>query len=163
MWKKILFLAACSFLIFNANVSAEPVNISEDNLETFLGKSNAILKAGDSNSSLDIPADFAAGFDGENIFYDKTLPLTINYGVKNDKIFFVMLSAEKFDADMKKYFDGLSIIFLKTFGLTDEEIKGLLNKKIEMTWQREGFISRLNKKIVVRFVSTNLIIFAENK
>lgn len=168
MWKKIFF-AAWIFFISAANVSAESVNISEDSLQTFVGKCNAILKAGDPNSFLDIPAAPVAEIGGINNFVDKSIatenktPLSVTYGVKNDKISFVMLTAEKYDEDVKKYFDGLSIIFFKTLGLTDEEAKGLLNEKIETTWQKEGFISRLNKKFVVRFVSTNLIIFAEDK
>lgn len=169
MCKKILFFMAGILFIFTANVSAEPVNISEDNLEIFVGKCNAILRAGDPNSSLDVPAEFVTSFDGINNFSDRSvkiednLPITITYGVKNDKIFSVMLSAEKYDETAKKYFDGLSIIFLKSLGLTDDEVKGLLNEKIETTWQKEGFVSRFDKKIVVRFLATNLIIFAENK
>lgn len=168
MWKKIFF-AAWIFFISAANVSAESVNISEDNLQTFLGKCNAILRAGDPNSFLDVPATSDGEIGGINNFVDKSIvlenksPLSITYGVKNDKISFVMLTSEKFDENTKKYFDGLSMIFFKTLGLTDDEAKSLLNEKIETTWQREGFISRLNKKFVVRFVSANLIIFAENK
>ena len=161
MWKKILFFMTGIFFIFSANVSAESMNISEDNLQTFVGKCNAILRAGDPNSSLDIPAESVEGFDGVNNFIDNSLPITITYGVKNDKIFSVMLSAEKYDENTKKYFDGLSIIFLKTLGLTDDEVKSFLSEKIETTWQRDGFISRLNKKFVVRFLANNQIIFAE--
>lgn len=167
MWKKIFF-ALCLFFISTANVSAAPVSISEDNLKTFVEKSSAVLKAGDPNSFLDMPVELNE-FEGIKNFIDKSIktedgtPIEITYTVKDDKVFAVVIGSDKYDENIKNYFDGLSIVFLKSLGLTDEEIKGLLNEKIEITWQKEGFISRLNKKFIVRFVSTAMIIIAEDK
>ena len=168
MLRKILFFMAGIFFVFSANVSAAPVNVSDDNVQTFMEKCNTALKAGDQNSFLDMPS-LSSELYGLKNYVDKSIktesnvPIRITYSVKDDKIFSVLLDAGKYDDEVKNYFDGLSILFLKSLGLTDDESKNLLNEKNEMTWQREGFISRLNKKIVVRFVSRSLIIFAEDK
>lgn len=168
---RIFFMSifiACIFFISSATVHAEFVNISDDNLETFMTKCNSILKTGDSNSFLDTPTFLNTESEVLNNYVDKTLktenniPITITYTLKDNKVYAIMLEADKFDENVKTYYEGLSIIFLKSLGMTDTEAKSLLNDKNETSWQREGFISRMNKKYIVSFYSPTLLIIAEN-
>lgn len=161
--KKFL-LTALAILFFMPKIFAAPANISEDNLDNFIEKCNAIIKENNPDAYFDKPT-FANTESGDfQNFVDKSIsPLTVTYTLKNDKIFAVMLEADKFDNNIKNYFDGLSIIYLKASGLTDTEAKSLLNNKIENSWQREGFISSVNKKYIVSFYSPILLIIAEDK
>lgn len=161
--KKFL-LTALAILFFMPKIFAAPANISEDNLDNFIEKCNAIIKENNPDAYFDKPT-FANTESGDlKNFVDKSIsPLTITYTLKDDKIFAVMLEADKFDNNIKNYFDGLSIIYLKASGLTDTEAKNLLNNKIENSWQREGFISSVNKKYIVSFYSPILLIIAEDK
>ena len=161
--KKIL-LTALAIIFFMPKIFAAPANISDDNLESFIAKCNAIIKENNPDAFFDMPT-FANSESGDlKNFVDKTVsPLTITYTLKDDKIFAVMLESDKFDDNIKKYFDGLSMIYLKASGLTDTESKSLLNDKIENSWQRENFISSVNKKIIVSFYSPILLIIAEDK
>lgn len=161
--KKFL-LTALAILFFMPKIFAAPANISEDNLDNFIEKCNAIIKENNPDAYFDKPTfENTESGDLKN-FVDKSIsPLTITYTLKDDKIFAVMLEADKFDNNIKNYFDGLSIIYLKASGLTDTEAKSLLNNKIENSWQREGFISSVNKKYIVSFYSPILLIIAEDK
>lgn len=161
--KKIL-LTVLAIIFFMPKIFAAPVNISDDSLDNFIEKCNTIIKKNNPDAFFDKPT-FANTESGDlKNFVDKSIsPLTITYTLKDDKIFAVMLEADKFDGNIKSYFDGLSLIYLQASGLTDAEAKGLLNDKTENYWQREGFISRMNKKYIVSFYSPILLIIAEDK
>ena len=160
---RLIFFAALIFC-FNVNCSAAVVGISNDDLTGFMEKCNNELKASDPNASLDTPkpADtFKRYTDTLQIAEDTAVKIT--YTARNDKIFSIRLDANKFDDNVKGCFEGLNIIFLKALGLTDSEAKALSGNSDESEWQCEGYITRLQKRFIVKAKSSTLTITADDK
>jgi len=161
---KVLICAAMIFSFSSDSVSAAIADISEDNISVFMTKCNQELKKGDPNNSLDTP-------ELQNTYkiYEETLQVTENIKAKficrtrDDKVYTIRLKTETFNDEVKNFYEGMSIIFLKALGLTDEDSRELASSKGQNAWQNEKFIPALNKTFKVKVADSELVIFASDK
>ena len=159
-----IFLCAALIFSFSGNCSAARTVISDSDIANFMESCNRELKANDPNSSLDVPKlaeTFKSYADTMKIAED--LAVRIVYTTKNDKLYMIRLDANKYDENVKSVFEGMNIIFLKALGLTDDEAKALTNTGDEKEWQCEGYISRLQKRYLVKAKDSSLTITATDK
>jgi|GEM_PF-3124120 len=162
-----IFLALALLINFSATCSAQAVGISEDGLETFLSKCNQIIKAGDPDSQLDMPTKI--NLENQNlVYYADTLQLDANtfakitYALQNNKVYAIKLETNNYNDDVKNFFEGMSIIFLKASGLSDVEAENLSDGKGKTDWQNSGAVSRLKKFFTVKVQSSALTIMASD-
>ena len=161
---KVLVCAAMIFSFSSCNVSAAISDVSEDNILTFMTKCNQELKKGDPNNSLDTPA-----LQNTYKIYEDTLQVTENIQAKficrtrDDKVYTIRLKTETFNDEVKNFYEGMSIIFLKALGLTDEDSRELAKSNDTTAWQNEKFIPALNKTFKVKVADSELVIFASDK
>ena len=159
-----IFLCAALIFSFSGNCSAARTVISDSDIANFMESCNRELKANDPNSSLDTPKlaeTFKSYADTMKIAED--LAVRIVYTTKNDKLYMIRLDANEYDENVKSVFEGMNIIFLKALGLTDDEAKALTNTGDEKEWQCEGYISRLQKRYLVKAKDSSLTITATDK
>ena len=162
---KLIKIFFCAAVIFSATFSSASAftNISNDNVETFIGNCNTQLQAADPNSKLDVPtASSVFKTYSDTLQISENLQVKATYTLRDDKLFSIRLKADNYTSEVKELFEGMSIIFLKAIGLTEDEAKGLVSSGDESEWKREGFISRMNKKIVVTVKNSTLLIFADD-
>lgn len=150
-----IFMVVALIISFGAKCSAESVGISEDNLEIFLSKCNQILKVADAESQLDIPnwvnsSDANFSYSLDNIAVDEKTSVQITYALKDDKVFAIRLFANGRGENVQNFFEGMSIIFLEASGLSELEAQNLSDGAGQTEWQNTGFVTKLNKRFVVR-------------
>ena len=156
-----IFLCAALIFSFSGNCSAARTVISDSDIANFMESCNRELKANDPNSSLDVPKlaeTFKSYADTMKIAED--LAVRIVYTTKNDKLYMIRLDANKYDENVKSVFEGMNIVYLKALGLTEDEAKGLTNSGTETEWQKDGLVTRLNKKFIVSMKNSTLTITA---
>ncbi len=166
--KKFFKMFLCAAMIFSfssANVSAAVIDISDDNILSFISKCNRELKKNDPNNNLDTPA-LSETFR----IYTETLKVNENFQVKflyttkDDKVCSIRLEPDKYDSEVKDFFEGMSIVYLKALGLTDEEIRKPTKESGDKTeWRKEYFVPTLNKRFIVFLKNSKLTIVASDK
>ena len=156
-----IFLGAAFIFSFGAMCSAATVGISNDGLETFMEKCNVALKTNDAEGSLDTPKLFATyKYYTDTLQISDTQQIKVIYTVRDDKIYSIKLTADNYDDTVKSVFEGMNIVYLKALGLTEDEAKGLTNSGTETEWQKDGLVTRLNKKFIVSMKNSTLTITA---
>ena len=148
---KIFFFAAIIFSLASANVSAAPdiSEKSEDNLLSFMTKVNKELKANNPDDSLDTPAfKYAMKYYEDVLQVDENLKIKLTYAAKDEKIYSVRMNVENFDDSAKTFFEGMNIVFLKAFGLSEEDSRELAKFEENKTdWRHEKFVETLKQLI----------------
>ena len=161
---KFLKIFFCASIIFSASIcSASTVQMSEDNISSFLLKCNEELKKNNPSDNLDTPTLSETFRRYEDKFQiDENVSVKCTYTTKDDKIFFIKLEADKFDDNVKNFFEGMNMIFLKSLGLSEDDAKSLAKIADKTEWRNEKFIETLNKKFIVQFKKNSVTIVASN-
>ena len=159
---KIFICAAMLFSFASANVSAAPaVEMSSDNIRDFMFKVNQELKKNDPNNSLDTPAEKEKFFYYEDVVQlDESLSVKFVYVTKNDKMYFIRVKPSKLDDNAKTFLEGMTIVYFKAMGVSEETAKKLSKFGEGDEWQNEEIVSELNKKFAVKFKNSEIIIKA---
>ena len=155
---KVFICAAMIFSFSSANVSAA-VYMSDDDIPAFIAKCNQELKQADPNNNLDAPK-----ISNVRKTYTETstiaegIEVTVTYTTINDKMFGIEMKTakDKYNDNVKAFFEGMGIVYLKALGLSESDARELIDTK------SEKFISSLNKNFVVKAEEAVLKIFATN-
>ena len=158
---KIFF---CATIIFSASIcSAATVEMSEDDISNFLLKCNQELKKNSPEDNLDAPSLKETFRRYEDDFQlDENISVKCTYTTKDDKIYSIRMEANKIDDNVKTFFEGMNIIFLKSLGLSDEDARELAKISDSNGGRNEKFIETLNKKFIVQFKHSAVTIIASN-
>ena len=149
---KVFICVAMIFSFSSANVSAA-VYMSDDDIPAFIAKCNQELKQADPNNNLDAPkiSSVRKTYTETSTIADG-IEVTVTYTTIND----MKTAKDKYNDNVKAFFEGMGIVYLKALGLSDSDARELIDTK------REKFISSLNKNFVVKAEDAALKIFATN-
>ena len=145
------------FSFSSANVSAA-VYMSDDDIPAFIAKCNQELKQADPNNNLDTPNSNVRKTYTETSTIADGIEVTITYTTIDDKMFGIEMKTakDKYNDNVKDFFEGMGIVYLKALGLSESDARELIDTK------SEKFISSLNKNFVVKSEDATLKIFATN-
>ena len=161
---KIISCAAMIFAFSSANVSAAVINVSDDDISTFMTKCNQELKKSDSANNLDAPKLQSTFKTYEDILeLGDGLKVKFICMTRDDKIYSIKLETDNYSKTAKDFYEGMNIVFLKALGLTDEDARELTEKEDRPEWRKEKFIPTLNKNFIVNFKHSKLMIVATDK